>query len=380
MDKATNTTIIGAGPIGSYLGYLLSKKGIKNTIVEEHSEIGRPEQCAGLISRNIEGLVPTALLRKAVQNRVYGAVISCQRQEFEVRTANFKAYVFDRAELDRAIAEKAQNKGSELLLSHRYINHQPAKKGLKIRLYFSQKAYNQAKYLHSSLLVGADGPLSKVAKNSYLYGGRKFWVGKQVILKTRMPFFDKKTVYVYLDKKYSNGFFAWVVPINENKAKVGLASATKPAEHLNKFLKDKFDNFVVEEKHAGLIPIYKKIPLQNKQKNIFLVGDAALQVKATSGGGVVNGMIAAKGLAEAIATGRFDYERRIRKIRRNLRVHLMIRNKLNSMADKRKAELLKEMDDDKIKQVLRQKGDMDFVAGFGFRVLVGKPGLMRFIF
>ena len=375
-----NTIIIGAGPIGSYLGYMLSKRGISNTIVEEHKTIGKPEQCTGLISRNIEDHINPSLYKKAILNKVNGAVISCGKQSFEVKTANFKAYVFNRETFDKAIADKAKNKGSELLLNHRYINHQTTKKGLKINLNSSQKASKNAKYLESSFLVGADGPVSKVAKNSYLYGDRKFWTGTQVILKTKKPWFDKEMVYLFLDRRYSDGFFAWTVPIDENRAKVGLASATKPSELMQKFLKEKFENFVVEEKHAGLIPIYKKIPLQNKEKNVFLVGDAALQCKATTGGGVVNGMVAAKGLAEAISSGKLDYEKRINQIRRNLWMHSLIRKKASNMNDKRKEKLLKDLNDEKVKKVLREKGDMDFVAGFGMKVMMAKPSLLKYLF
>lgn len=371
-----DTTIIGAGPIGSYLGYLLSKKGIPNTIVEEHSEIGRPEQCTGLISRNIEGIIPSEWVRKAVLNKAYGAVISCGNEVFEVKTPNPKAYVFDRSLFDKAIAERAENEGSRLLLGHKYVNHQQAKKGVRIRLNLGRNE----KFLESSLLIGADGPASKVAQNSSLYGDRKFWTGTQVILRAKKPFFERKLVYLYLDKKYSDGFFAWVVPIDEERAKVGLASFSRPAEYLERFLKDRFENFVVEERHAGLIPVYKKIPLQNRQKNIFLAGDAALHIKATTGGGVVNGMLAGQGLATSILSGKFDYENRIGKVRRNLWMHLMVRKKLNRMDDKRKAELLRELDNEKIKKVLMEKGDMDFVGGFGLSMVMARPGLMRFIF
>ena len=43
-----DVVIIGAGPIGGYLGWKLRKQGHSVLIVEEHSEIGRPFQCAGL--------------------------------------------------------------------------------------------------------------------------------------------------------------------------------------------------------------------------------------------------------------------------------------------------------------------------------------------
>ncbi|MFO8015573.1 MAG: NAD(P)/FAD-dependent oxidoreductase [Candidatus Woesearchaeota archaeon] len=369
-----NTVIVGAGPAGSYLGWQLSKRGIQNTIVEEHEEIGRPEQCTGIISRNIEDPLPPPLLKKAVQNKVKGAVISCGKQQFEIRKSSFMAYIFDRQKLDRVIAEKAVKAGSDLLLGRRYVSHRAAGKSLKIRLAHG----SETKHEHAGRLVGADGPHSIVARNAGLYGRRRFWTGTQVLLRTRKPFFDKDMAYLWLDRKYSDGFFAWVVPVDDHRAKAGLASFSKPAKYLERFLKDMFDDFVVEEKQGGIIPVYQKIPLQTKDRKVSLVGDAALQVKATSGGGVVNGLLAAEKLAGVIAEGG-DYERRLGGLRRSLWLHSIIRNKLNIMGDERKEKLLEELNSGSVKKVLKEKGDMDFPGRFLFRLLMARPGLLRYV-
>ncbi|MBU0535795.1 MAG: NAD(P)/FAD-dependent oxidoreductase, partial [Nanoarchaeota archaeon] len=364
---------------GSYLGYLLSKKGMNCRIVEKHSSIGVPEQCTGLISRNIEDIIPTGWVKKAVLNKVNGAVIICAKSSFEVRASQPKAYVFDRPLFDQAIAENAEKKGAEILLGTSYDNHIASKTWVEAKIHSNQDN-SKNRIIRSRFLIGADGPYSAVAKNSGLLEKRKFWTGAQVILKTSKPFFQKDMVYVFLDKKYSEGFFAWTVPIDENRAKVGLASLNKPAEHLNRFLKDKFTSYSIEQRQGGIIPIYHKIPLQNHYNNIFLAGDAALQVKATSGGGVVNGMLAARELSRSIISGKSDYEKRISYIQRNLKMHLMIRNKLNRMIDSRKSELLSKLSDQGVKNVLRKKGDMDFPKRFILDLLLAKPSLLKFIF
>ena len=50
-------TIVGAGPAGSYLAYLLAKKGQAVTIIEEHEKIGSPVQCTGIVTGSIEKFV-----------------------------------------------------------------------------------------------------------------------------------------------------------------------------------------------------------------------------------------------------------------------------------------------------------------------------------
>ncbi len=51
-------SIIGAGPSGNYLAYLLSKKGEEVNVYEEHKDIGQPVQCTGIISHELKNILP----------------------------------------------------------------------------------------------------------------------------------------------------------------------------------------------------------------------------------------------------------------------------------------------------------------------------------
>ena len=50
MTHDYDVVVIGAGPIGGYLSRRLSEHGNSVLLVEEHAEIGRPFQCAGLVN------------------------------------------------------------------------------------------------------------------------------------------------------------------------------------------------------------------------------------------------------------------------------------------------------------------------------------------
>ena len=47
-----DVVIVGAGPVGGHTANLLVKKGHRVLLLEEHNEIGRPFQCAGLVTPN----------------------------------------------------------------------------------------------------------------------------------------------------------------------------------------------------------------------------------------------------------------------------------------------------------------------------------------
>ena len=62
--------IIGAGPVGGYLARRLGENNMRVLLIEEHAEIGRPFQCAGLVN-------PSAMERigayDTVLSRIWGA-------------------------------------------------------------------------------------------------------------------------------------------------------------------------------------------------------------------------------------------------------------------------------------------------------------------
>ena len=45
-----DVVIVGAGPVGGRAATLLSQDGLRVLMLEEHEEIGRPFQCAGLVT------------------------------------------------------------------------------------------------------------------------------------------------------------------------------------------------------------------------------------------------------------------------------------------------------------------------------------------
>ena len=67
-----DVVIIGAGPVGGRLATELASNGISTLMVEEHAEIGRPFQCAGLVNPPAMSMVN---LDDTILQNVDGALI-----------------------------------------------------------------------------------------------------------------------------------------------------------------------------------------------------------------------------------------------------------------------------------------------------------------
>lgn len=360
-----NIAIIGAGPSGSYLAYLLAKKGYKVDVYEEHPVIGKPVQCTGIISKNLKNIVP---LGDFVINKVKGAVFFSKHQKLELNTDKVQAYIVDRAKFDQYIAERARKAGANFYLNHRFLESKTVNGKKILKFYYRTKIIEK----QADILVGADGPVSRVAKSEKMNGKRKFLAGIQARVKGN---FQKDTVQVYAGT-ICPGFFAWLVPESEKYARLGLASG-KNTLNLFKSFVSRFDYKIID-RQSGLIPIYSRVRTQKNKS--YLLGDAAMQVKATTGGGIVMGLLAAECLALSIRT-KIPYPILWKsRIGLDLLLAKLFRNKLNKFSDNDYDDVLKIMSNRKNLNIAKSKGDMDFPTKYILKLVFREPRILKYLF
>ncbi len=352
-------TIIGAGPAGCYSAYLLAKAGKDTQIFEEHKEIGSPIQCTGLVTSSIKEILN--LKKEIVVNEINKVRIFSKNNSLELKLEN-KNLVLDRKKFDNYLADLAIEQGTKIFLNYRFIDN----KNDLLKIKFDNK---KERILKTDYLIGADGPLSQVAKSNNLFRKRKFLTGIQAVAKLKNE--------NYIEFCPNIGTFAWVVPENEEICRIGIASYNNPKEDLEKFLKlKKIDKKEIIEKQGGLIPIYNP-KLKTKKDSIYLVGDAATQVKATTGGGIIQGLKAAKNLADSIIN-KTNYEKEWRKeIGKDLLLHLKIRKIMDKFKDKDWDLLIRLFKKDKTKSII-ENFDRDYPTKFILKLILTEPRLLYF--
>ena len=354
-------SVIGAGPAGSYSAYLLAKEGFNVNIFEEHNIVGKPIQCTGITTSFISNYINTNA--DFIVNKI-DTVRVCSKNnslEFKLKKKNI---VMDRYGMDNYFLNKALDIGAELNVSHRFIGTRDGQITFK----------NNGKIisLNKEIVVGADGPNSQVAKSFGFIGKKDNLLGLQA---TIIGEFEEDVFQVFLGNKISPGFFAWIVPENRSRARVGLAVR-------NSQDKAYFENFIrnqgkVVDRQAGLIPVYNP-KMQTEMDSVFLVGDAAGQVKATTGGGILYALMAAEELACALKNHK-SYEKGWKKrLGKSLSTHLLLRNCLNRFTDKEYDQLLEMLKHEKVKKLI-QDYDREFPIVLLIKLSLFQPGLLRYI-
>lgn len=352
--------IIGSGPAGIATAMRLKKEGFDSIILEEHDEVGVPENCSGLVSK--KGLDDLKIdVSEVTQNKIRGAkIFSPNGTELKVTSQETKAIVIDRKLFDQMLLKKARLMGVHVSTNTKLLN-------VRKNTLFVQN-YERGEIKKAEYVIGADGVNSTLRHLMGLKTTRENFV--HTIQATCTGEFEKEYVRLYLGD-YAKGFFAWVIPLNEKKARIGLGNilGENITQNFKDFLNQNIPNVRVFNPKSSLIPY--GLPLEGIQKeNMALVGDAAFQTKATTGGGIIFGMKAGNILGETIANtikknGKLsDYEKNMGLINRELRMHWKIRKYANGLKNEDINKLFLKLKEKGIEEFLEQEGNMDEPSKF----------------
>ncbi len=351
-------SIIGAGPAGSHLAYLLAKKNKEVSVYEEHKEIGKPVQCSGVITPALENELK--IKKDIIINRINKVMFYAPNNSF-FETKIKPDYVFDRAKLDQYIAGLAIKAGAKFI-TKRFLDFENNNGKYKLK-------FNNG-FADTDVLVGADGPYSQVAKSANLFKNRKFITGIQARAKIKAR--ERDTVDIFL----GYGEFGWLIPEDEYTARIGVVSENNPKSDFDNLIKRCNANFLGYQ--SGMIPLYNP-KVQTQKNNLFLIGDAATMVKAATHGSILYSIIASKCLSEAIIENK-NYENLWKKrIGLDLWLNLKIRNTLVKFSKEDYNSLVKYFSQDKLKNILSENV-RDFPSKFIIQTILREPKLLKYTF
>jgi len=285
--------IVGAGPAGSYIAYKLASSGHDVAVFEEKSASGLNVCCTGIISTECFqslNLGTDVILTKINSAKFFSPSGRCLR----VQTEKVQAYVINRLLLDKALASKAQSQGAQYFFSSPVIDIIPGKDSIQ-----AETLCSGVKDIFSArAVVLANGFRPKLPRKLDLGKINNFLVGAQVEVKAK----NVDEFEVYFGQEIAPGAFAWLVPTSTNKAYVGLLATSQAKLHLQNFLNNLSGQGRVTSREAEIEQ--KAIPLGTLARSygdrVLVIGDAAGQVKPTTGGGIYFGHLGAKIAAEVL--------------------------------------------------------------------------------
>ncbi|MHA2357345.1 MAG: NAD(P)/FAD-dependent oxidoreductase [Candidatus Heimdallarchaeaceae archaeon] len=395
--EASDITVVGGGSAGLLAALSAKENGSDVLVLESKDTIGHHEHCAGLLS--IEGLkklnltsLPSDIIQnnKIIGTRLYspsGALVTVSKN-------TETAYVVDRVMFNQHLGFLAEERGVNIQTSSKAIGLIRDEKSIQIKL--GKKSSH--KRISSKIAILAEGRFPNLNKEVGLpFPSRDKTIHASMYYMSNIKDIDSKYVELYQAKEFAPGFFSWIIPINEDTAKVGIGSNFSPSgKYLDKFIKthpvakEKLSKAKVEKRTSGAIPLGSSIR-KTHADNVLVVGDAAGQTKPTTGGGVILGGIAAR-IAGRIASRAIEenntsanflsqYTKLWKKeMSKNLFVMKHVRYYLNSLKERDIERLFHLIDTPKMNALFTSVGDVDNQKDLVFKVLLNNkfwPFILR---
>lgn len=364
--KSMYSDVVIAG--GSVAGLICAREIASNNhsvlVIEEDYEIGTPEHCGGLVSTmGLEelGIIP---FRKTFDHLIETAEIHAPNgNSFSINSKKQKVAEISRRELDKQIAHQAQKNGATI----------------KVRTSFQEMTDKGVRTsegeIECKIFVDARGVSSLIHKD-------RTGILSSAQYEIYADWIKKGKVEVFFDQEKYPGFFAWVIPSDEGKGKVGVAGkGINVVEAIEKFLGTMGNYSTIRKIYA---PIWIKGPIDKFiDGKIVIVGDAAGQAKPTTAGGIyssgMGGLYAGQAISKFLESNDIsdleEYQKRwTEKFGKEFEKQLFAR-KILERFDNNTINKLFESVTPEITKEISEKDDFDFHTGSIVKLLGIKGSL-----
>ena len=332
MNDRYDIVVVGAGPAGSMAARAAAKAGARVLMLDKRHELGVPVQCGEALNEEVLKELKVKPKRRWITSRIKVAKLvspSGISVVVEGRSVGKIGYILDRKIFDKHLALLAVKAGSDIRVGT-FVDGL-IKKNNKVEGVRARGAEGRIK-IYADVIIAADGVMSRVAR----WAGVNTTLGPDEIescAQFKMVGVDiesTSTMEFYFGNKIAPGGYAWIFPRDEDTANVGLGvlpsrAKRAPVKYLEDFvgMMPNLRKARVFEMNVGGVPVCGPIK-RTVKGNVLIVGDAARQVNALTGGGIDSSMragnIAGEVAAEAIATGDLsvkklnEYDKRWREL------------------------------------------------------------------
>jgi flavin-dependent dehydrogenase len=361
-----SVSVVGGSAAGLFTASILARQGLCVRVFERIETL-EPEERTLIVTNRMR-----ALLGRAAEKSVVNEI-----RRFELFTDGRSAMIslkhpdliIERRTLIQGLAEEAQQAGASVELGRRF--HALHSNGRGMVLEIDRCNDGSREEVHANTIVGGDGASSRVAQAAGWAALETVPLVQAIVsLPKDMSPDTARVWFVPQDTPY----FYWLIPESATRGALGIIGETgaKTRIYLEKFLeKRKLDPIGFQ---AARIPVYKRwVPVHRRvgHGSVYLVGDAAGQVKVTTVGGIVTGFRGALGVAQQILHG---VSSELRTLRRELDLHLLLRRSLHDFQQADYSQLV-DLLNDPAKQSLAEYS-RDEAWKILWRVCLSQPRLV----
>ena len=367
MDEPTPVVIVGASLAGLFAARLLAESQVPVEVYERTEQL-EPHTRTLIVTPELQRVLGFPPL-SATLNNVHTLDLCTGSRSVPI-TLREPDLIVERAALIRLLADQASRAGARLRFGHDFTGI--GRDGRHTVVEFTRRDTDVQTRVRARAVIAADGVRSHVAR-SVSVSPRPVVTVLQARVATP-PSADAGVGKVWFLPRETQYFF-WLCPESSHIASVGLVDVNpkQARAKLDRFLADR--GMTPLEYQAALVPLYTPNPPPMKRidhADVMFVGDAAGQVKVTTIGGSVSGLLGARAAARSLANGT-SYSSELRGLDRELRLHWRIRALMNRFRE-HEYDMLLQLLGGKVGRLLAIHNRDRMTAGF-WPILAVQPRL-----
>jgi len=311
---------VGGSAAGFYAAAKLAHGGKRVRVLE--SQRGLEPLARTLIVTNQFRRQLGATANESVVNEIRRFELFTDGRSAQVALAE-PDLIIERAKLIPALGREARQSGAEISFDTRFLRLSPNANGIQVDV----ECRGRREGLHAKSVVGADGAASCVARTAGWTPVDTVPLVQAIVRLPRDCPVDTTRVWFVPD---DTPYFYWLIPESADRGALGVIGedGRDTTRCLARFLEKK--GMEPLEWQGARIPVYKRwVPVKRRvgKGNVYLVGDAAAQVKVSTVGGIVTGFRGAQAVAESILRG--GHGRELLALRRELSTHWLLRRTMH---------------------------------------------------
>ncbi len=327
-----DVVIIGASTSGLHAAQKLASAGKKVAVFDRQKEL-KPARRTLIVTPEIrkvlKGLPPEAILNQT------GTMVLVSPQLSAQVSLQDPDVIVERAAITRWLLSRTQSAGGEIFLGYRFDGFVESNHGIQVRF---ENPHAEKTVVANEAIIGADGMTSDVAQAAGIPRPSSVPILQAEV--TLPPGWNPDVTQVWFDADDTR-FFYWLIPESAERGVVGLVGddGTRTQHLLETFLNR--HHFEPETYQGAKVAMHHpRFKPWGRVGNtpVYLVGDAAGQVKTTTVGGTITGFQGAEAAVASILDGQ-SYRAALRSVKRELDLHWLIRLLLDRL-DNRGYDLL----------------------------------------
>jgi flavin-dependent dehydrogenase len=324
VHDPASITIVGGSATGLFAAERLARAGRSVTLLES-AEDWSPEARTLIVTRRMRDLLGEVGDRSVVNTISRFELVTAGRTASVVLSE--PDLIIERAVLIPGLAELAASAGVDLCMGSRLSGLTANDEGVTLEVDHRGATEERT----ATTVVGADGTFSGVARAAG-------WPPLTTVPLIQAivglpPDLAPDTARVWFQPE-DTAYFYWLIPESPEQGALGLIGEDGPEARrcLERFLEQQ--GLEPLGFQAARIPCYTQwVPHHRRLggADIYLVGDAAADVKVTTVGGIVTGFRGALGVADTILHGRTSAA--LARLKRELDWHRLLRRSLNRFSE-----------------------------------------------